>query len=106
MLGSRGTMQIVVGESPDRVFAAASVWSAATAARDASDTVPSAEASIPILRAVLDGAGSPGLVTVDSDGNTVGFAVFAHEGDGPVEIAYLGVSPDAWGRGVARQLLR
>ena len=99
-------MQIIVGASADRVLSAAAIWGAATAARDGDPVIPPAEASVPILRAVLDGAASSALVTVDAEGDTVGFAVLTHHTGGPAEVAYLGVAPTAWGRGVAGQLLR
>jgi ribosomal protein S18 acetylase RimI-like enzyme len=83
--------------------AAALVWARATARRDgrvqrdARDTLPGIR-----RRLALDGAA---LLLAHQDGAVVGFAITAPHAS-TLEVFYLAVEPDAWGRGAGSRLLR
>jgi ribosomal protein S18 acetylase RimI-like enzyme len=85
---------------------AAQIWAQATARRDGDAQVGSLAEARPLIDAVLDSSvGSMLLVAYDGDGPTVGFAAISPEANGVAEVRYLGVRPDAWGRGVATALM-
>ncbi len=105
---------------------AARIWAEATAARDGGEEVAALSISRPVIAAVL--ASSPAaflLIARSQDGTAVGFAA-VRPAVGPrarparpvdawsrsraevsgAELAYFGVRPSSWGRGVGVQLLR
>ncbi|WP_197523566.1 GNAT family N-acetyltransferase [Actinokineospora pegani] len=83
----------------DDLRAAAEIWARATSRRDG-EHAPVDEAALR-ERLALDGAE---LILAARDGEAVGFTLLApHERT--VEIYYLAVDPDAWGSGVADELL-
>jgi GNAT superfamily N-acetyltransferase len=91
------------GNAAEAAEAAALVWARATARRDAqeqrdtSDTLPGIH-----RRLAIDGAA---MLLAHHGGDVVGFAITAPQAS-TLEVFYLAVDPDAWGRGVATRLLR
>ncbi|UGS25820.1 GNAT family N-acetyltransferase [Microbacterium resistens] len=94
---------ILVDDGPVWRTSAAAIWSAATAHRDGSVSVPPASESRPIIDTALREPHSV-LLNAVADGASLGFAIL----DGGVDAAtvhYLAVAPEAWGRRVATRLL-
>jgi ribosomal protein S18 acetylase RimI-like enzyme len=100
-------VEIIQG-GPEHVDTAALIWAHAVAKRDGYDEVPSLEAARPGVESAL--ANEPSLLLLAQDGGeAVGFLA-----GGPHEtntghaayINYVGVHPDAWGKGVGEALLR
>lgn len=87
--------------------AAAQIWAEAVTRRDGSDPDASPITAVrPRIDAVLDGAGRGALLSaLDPAGRTVGFVALSMPVGQTAELGYLGVRPDAWGRGVASALL-
>ncbi|MDX8146397.1 GNAT family N-acetyltransferase [Lentzea sp. BCCO 10_0061] len=100
-------MEIIRG-GPEHVDTAALIWAHAVAKRDGYDEVPSLEAARPGIESAL--ANEPSLLLIAQEGGeAVGFiAGGPHETDtaGVAYINYVGVHPDAWGKGVGEALLR
>lgn len=102
-------VKVVVAEAGEYVDDAAQIWAEATAARDGdADVVPLA-LSRPIIEAVVNSSDrSLLLIALDADRDALGFAAAeptSDAGDRRAELRYLGVRPDAWGEGIAAQLL-
>lgn len=95
------TVSVSSGEADEH--AAALVWARATARRDAqeqrdtSQTLPGIRRRLALDRATM-------LVARRGD-DVVGFAIAAPR-TSTMEVFYLAVDPDAWGRGVGSHLLR
>ena len=97
------TVKIVEHNSPDALLTAARIWAAATALRDGlSEPVP-AERKLPGIRAALTAPGAS-LHMATRGHIRVGFVVLVPS-DSRLELRYLGVTPSAWGDGVAGELL-
>jgi len=92
------------------IDAAAQIWAEATAARDGRAEVAALEDSRPVIQDVLDrSAHALLLIACSADGTAAGFAAIeplANRSESTAEIAYFGVSPRLWGRGVGETLLR
>lgn len=100
---SATTLKINSGGVAEAIREAAAIWSEATALRDGTLT-RKVEELIPGVRRRLS-FDEAELLVARSSGNAEGFTLYAPHQD-TVEIFYLAVHPDAWGRGVAGQLLR
>lgn len=97
-------MEIIEG-GPEHVDAAALIWAHAVAARDGYDEVPSLEEARPDLEDAL--ANEPSvLLLAFEDGEPVGFLAGGPQETDTAYINYVGVHPDAWGKGVGTALLR
>lgn len=100
-------MEIIQG-GPEHVDTAALIWAHAVTERDGYDEVPSLEAARPGVESAL--ANEPSLLLLAQEGGeAVGFiAGGPHETntDQVAYINYVGVHPDAWGKGVGEALLR
>jgi len=83
---------------------AAHLWALATARRDGHREPRSAQECLPGVQRRLALPGAELLVARAKDGAATGFALFAH-GPACLEVFYLAVHPDAWGTGVATELL-
>ncbi|MGI5501895.1 N-acetyltransferase family protein [Lentzea sp. CA-135723] len=91
---------------PDDVDAAALIWAHAVARRDGYDEVPTLAEARPGVENALIGERSFLLLALES-GRAVGFVAGGpQETDGRAFLNYVGVHPDAWGRGVGEALLR
>ena len=94
---------------------AAQIWAEATAFRDGESEIACLSDSLPIIEAVLDRSPQAFVLLARADGGSAaGFAAVE-----PItaqsttettavraEVAYIGVRPSMWGRGVAQLLLR
>jgi ribosomal protein S18 acetylase RimI-like enzyme len=98
------TLKIDSGGGPEAIREAAAIWSEATALRDGTLTARKAEELIPGIRWRLS-LDEAELLIARSSGKAAGFTLYAPHPD-TLEIFYLAVHPDAWGRGVSSQLLR
>lgn len=102
-------VEVVVAEAGEHVDDAAEIWAEATAARDGDVDVAPLDLSRPIIEAVLNSSDrSLLLIALDADRRALGFAAAeptSDLGDRRAELRYLGVRPDAWGYGIAAQLL-
>ncbi len=94
---------------------AARIWAEATAFRDGDSEVAGLSDSLPIMEAVLDRSPQAFVLLARTDsGGAAGFAavepITAESAAGTTgtraEVAYFGVRPGRWGRGVGRLLLR
>lgn len=83
---------------------AAGIWAAATARRDGEDPADTRLAR-PIIDRALDESPASTMVLARREGRPLGFAVVMSVAPATAEVAYLGVEPRAWGRGVAGGLL-
>lgn len=98
-----GELKIVEG-GPDDVDAAALIWAHAVAVRDGYDEVPTVEQARPGVERAL--AEKPSLLLLALDGERpVGFVAGGRQAEGVAFVNYVGVHPDAWGKGVAQALL-
>ena len=110
--------EIVVACGNEDLDDAARIWAEATAARDGDPKIAPLEVARPLIEAALSGsaesllliarAGHAAHASHAAHAGAVGFAASAPVGAGHerrAEVRYLGVRPDAWGGGVARQLL-
>ncbi|GLY53578.1 GNAT family N-acetyltransferase [Lentzea sp. NBRC 102530] len=100
-------MEIVLG-GPGDVDVAAMIWAHAVALRDGYDEVPTLAEARPGVENALGDERSFLLLAVE-EGRAVGFVAGGpHETDGSRRafLHYVGVHPDAWGRGVGEVLLR
>ncbi|MFJ5992300.1 GNAT family N-acetyltransferase [Lentzea sp. NPDC092896] len=97
-------MEIIQGGQED-VDTAALIWAHAVAKRDGYDEVPSLEAARPGVESAL--ANEPSLLLLaQEDGEAVGFIAGGPQETDTAYINYVGVHPDAWGKGVGEALLR
>lgn len=97
-------MEIIQG-GPEHVDTAAIIWAHAVTARDGYDEVPSLEEARPGLDKAL--ANEPSLLLLAfEDGEPVGFLAGGPQETDTAYINYVGVHPDAWGKGVGEALLR
>lgn len=101
---SATTLKIDSGGGAEAIREAAAIWSEATALRDGTLTARKVEELIPGVRRRLS-LDEAELLVARSSGHAAGFTLYAPHQD-TLEIFYLAVRPDAWGRGVASQLLR
>ena len=98
------TLQIDRGGGAEAIREAAAIWSEATALRDGTLMARKVEELIPGVRRRLS-LDEAELLIARSSGDAAGFTLYAPRQD-TLEIFYLAVHPDAWGKGVAGQLLR
>jgi GNAT superfamily N-acetyltransferase len=94
------SVQVSSGDAAET--AAALVWARATARRDAQERRDTDE-TLPGIRHRLALEGAELLLARRGD-DVVGFAITA-AGATTLEVFYLAVEPDAWGRGVGSRLL-
>lgn len=97
-------MEIVQG-GPEHVDTAALIWAHAVTVRDGYDEVPSLEQARPGIENALANAPSLLLLAFES-GEAVGFLAGGPQETDIAYINYVGVHPDAWGKGVGEALLR
>ena len=97
------SIEIVEDPSPEALLAAAQIWAAATARRDGLSEPVAPERKLPGLRTALAVPGARLHLATQGD-LPVGFVVLVPSGS-RLELRYLGVTPSAWGDGVATQLL-
>jgi ribosomal protein S18 acetylase RimI-like enzyme len=102
-------MQVIVDRAHQHLADAARIWVEATAARDGDTEVAPLGLSRERIQQALDASPqSLLLITVDERGSVVGFATTAPRSPGDettAELRYIGVRPDAWGRGAGSSLL-
>jgi ribosomal protein S18 acetylase RimI-like enzyme len=102
-------VQVIVDRAHQHLADAARIWAEATAARDGDAEVASLEVSGDRIHQALDASPqSLLLISVDERGSVVGFATAAPRSPGDettAELRYIGVRPDAWGRGAGSSLL-
>ncbi len=100
---------MIVDRAHQHLADAARIWAEATAARDGDAEVASLEVSGDRIHQALDASPqSLLLISVDERGSVVGFATAAPRSPGDettAELRYIGVRPDAWGRGAGSSLL-
>lgn len=100
-------MEIIEG-GPEHVDTAALIWAHAVTVRDGYDEVPSLEEARPGVENAL--ANEPSLLLIALEGGAaVGFLAggpHATESEETAFVNYVGVHPDAWGKGVGEALLR
>lgn len=97
-------MEIIQG-GPEHVDTAALIWAHAVAVRDGYDEVPTLTQARPGIENAL--ANEPSLLLLArEDGEAVGFLAGGPQETGTAYINYVGVHPDAWGKGVGEALLR
>jgi ribosomal protein S18 acetylase RimI-like enzyme len=98
-------MRFIWGATEATIDSAASIWADATAARDGDPDPGPLALARPVIEQALSEADETSLVSaLDRDGHALGFALTISSRQS-VELYYLGVSPDAWGQGVATGLL-
>lgn len=98
------TVEIIQG-GPGHVDVAATIWAHAVAVRDGYDEVPSLDAARPGVESAL--ANEPSLLLLALEGGqAVGFLAGGPQGMDTAYVNYVGVHPDAWGKGVGEALLR
>jgi ribosomal protein S18 acetylase RimI-like enzyme len=99
-----GCVEIING-GPEHVDTAALIWAHAVTVRDGYDEVPSLEKARPGIENAL--ANEPSLLLLACEnGEAVGFLAGGPQGTDTAYINYVGVHPDAWGKGVGEALLR
>ncbi|SDK34245.1 Ribosomal protein S18 acetylase RimI [Lentzea albidocapillata subsp. violacea] len=97
-------MEIIQG-GPEHVDTAALLWAHAVAERDGYDEVPSLELARPGVESAL--AKEPSLLLLAQEGGrAVGFLAGGPQETNTAFVNYVGVHPDAWGKGVGEALLR
>ena len=97
-------MEIIQG-GPDHVDTAALIWAHAVAARDGCETVPTLEEARPGIENALTNEPSMLLLALEG-GVPVGFLAGGPQETDVAYVNYVGVHPDAWGKGVGEALLR
>ncbi|MFD4640589.1 GNAT family N-acetyltransferase [Lentzea sp. NPDC058436] len=96
-------MEIIRG-GPEDVDTAALIWAHAVSRRDGYE-VPSLDEARPGVESAL--ANEPSLLLIARDGGVaVGFLAAGPQGTDIAHVNYVGVHPDAWGKGVGEALLR
>ena len=102
-MGLDDDLQLAMSLEPHAVGIAALIWARATAVRDRRPEPATGEEKMPGIQRRLSLEGSR-LLLARRDDTYVGFTLFApHEEN--LEILYLAVAPDSWGKGVASALL-
>jgi ribosomal protein S18 acetylase RimI-like enzyme len=97
-------VEIVQG-GPEQVDAAALIWAHAVAARDGYDEVPTLAQARPGVEKAL--ANEPSLFLLALEGGApVGFLAGGPQQTDVAYVNYVGVHPQAWGKGVGEALLR
>ncbi|MFI6100318.1 GNAT family N-acetyltransferase [Lentzea sp. NPDC051213] len=97
-------MEIIQGGAGD-VDTAAIIWAHAVTARDGYDEVPTLEKARPGIENAV--ANEPSVLLLALEGGAaVGFLAGGPQGTDTAYINYVGVHPDAWGKGVGEALLR
>lgn len=86
------------------VMESAKIWARAKAHRDQDPEVASAEETLPGIRRRL-ALENASLFLARQDKRALGFALVAPRAH-TLEVFYLAVDPDAWGRDIASQLLQ
>lgn len=100
-------LRIVIDASPERLDAAALVWSEATTARDRFERPNAYEVARSLLASVVANAQDPLLFSaISADGATVGFALTERSAATTADLRYFAVSPAAWGEGIGGRLLQ
>ncbi|MFB9550296.1 GNAT family N-acetyltransferase [Nocardioides luteus] len=95
-------MNVVKGAGEEIALVAAGIWAEATAKRDGFATTAPAEAKLPGIRRALDAGGT---IQMAYDGDQpIGFALLV-PGRGVLELRYFAVASEAWGTGVASELM-
>lgn len=97
-------MEIIQG-GPEHVDTAALIWAHAVTARDGYDEVPSLREARPGIENALQNEPSL-LLLAEEGGVAVGFLAGGPQETNTAYINYVGVHPDAWGKGVGEALLR
>jgi GNAT superfamily N-acetyltransferase len=82
---------------------AAGIWACATALRDQLPVIPSPDDKLPGIESALALDGALLLMTRIGD-RAMAFSIVVPHMD-VLEVLYLAVDPEAWGKGLARQLL-
>jgi ribosomal protein S18 acetylase RimI-like enzyme len=97
-------VEIIQG-GPEHVDTAAMIWAHAMTARDGYDAVPTLEEARPGIEKALANEPSILLLALEN-GLAVGFLAGGPQETGTAYINYVGVHPEAWGKGVGEALLR
>lgn len=100
---SDGALHVTEAHGTDAVKESAAIWARAKACRDQDPEPATVEETVPGIRRrlIIDGAK---LLLAWQDNHPVGFALFAPRTQ-TLEVFYLAVDPDMWGRGVGSHLL-
>jgi ribosomal protein S18 acetylase RimI-like enzyme len=102
-------MQVIVDRAHQHLEDAARIWAEATAARGGDAEAAPLELSRDLIQQALDASPrSLLLISIDERNTVVGFATAAPRSPGDettAELWYIGVRPDAWGRGAGSSLL-
>lgn len=94
---------VVFEDSPEARLIAAGIWARATALRDGLPEAAVAQDKLAGIEAALAGEGSQ-LILARTRLGAEGLAVLVPR-ETSMEVLYLAVDPEAWGRGVASALL-
>ncbi|WP_449374519.1 GNAT family N-acetyltransferase [Arthrobacter psychrolactophilus] len=97
------TTSLILTSGHEAAPEAAQIWALAKARRDGDAAPAPAAESLPGVQRRLKVPGAKLIVASASD-QAVGFTLFAPRAES-LEIFYLAVAPEAWGRGVAAALL-
>lgn len=97
------TAALTLTSGHEAAHEAAQIWALAKARRDHDAAPAPAEEILPGVQRRLRVPGAE-LIVASQGGRAVGFTLFAPRA-ASLEIFYLAVAPDAWGRGVAAALL-
>lgn len=101
--------EIVVARGDEYLDDAALIWAQATAARDGDHEIAPVEIARPLIASALNDSPESLLLIARGEGESLGFAASAPVGASHArraELRYFAVRPDAWGSGVAQELLR
>ncbi|MDQ0677167.1 ribosomal protein S18 acetylase RimI-like enzyme [Arthrobacter pascens] len=96
-------VSVVADHGVAGVRESAAIWVHAKAYRDRNSNPATVEETMPGIRSRLDLDGAV-LLLAQRSGSSVGFILFAPR-ERTLEIFYLGVAPEMWGRGIGRRLL-
>ena len=103
MTTSGDRLRVTAAHGTDGVRASAAIWARAKARRDQDPDPATVEDTIPGIRRRLGLEGAR-LLLARQGSHPVGFTLFAPRAR-TLEVFYVAVDPDAWGRGVASRLL-
>ncbi len=103
MNSSDGVEHVTAAHGAEGVKESAAIWARAKACRDQDPETRSVEETVPGIQRRLSIHGAK-LFLARWDGHPVGFALVAPRAR-TLEVFYLGVDPEAWGRGVGSRLL-
>jgi ribosomal protein S18 acetylase RimI-like enzyme len=101
-------VEVILARGAAHVDAVADIWARATAARDGDQEAAGLQESRPVIESVLGSSPRAVLVIALEGEKELGFAAVTPldgEHASTAEVRYLGVEPDAWGRGVGRALM-